>query len=88
MTSSPLPPAGPNLTTGLLFEQTSGIFWAYFIAIIWSYFQLKIAYYFPNPQKKFPVENYKIKILNQSSKIFANKGIFTVIVLKCLKMPS
>jgi hypothetical protein len=39
-------------------------------------------------RKKFPIESYKIEILNKNSKVFENKGFFTVIVLKCLKMPS
>jgi hypothetical protein len=34
--------------------------------------------------KKFPVESYKIKILNKNSKIFENKGFFAVTVFKCL----
>jgi hypothetical protein len=59
---------------------------AYSIAVVGSYSQLKIVYYIPNPQEKFPIESYKIKILNKNSIIFANKGFFTVIVLKCLKM--
>jgi hypothetical protein len=29
-------------------------FLAYFVANIWSYSQLKILYFFPNPQKKIP----------------------------------
>jgi hypothetical protein len=63
---------------------------AYFTAVIGSYFQLKIVKYiiFPIHRKKFPIESYKIKILNKNSKIFANKGFFTVTVLLCLKMPS
>jgi hypothetical protein len=52
---------------------------AYFIDVIGSYSQLKIVYYFPNPQKKFPIESYKIKVLNKNSKIFENKGFFIVI---------
>jgi hypothetical protein len=43
---------------------------------------------FQSTGKKKPIESYKIKILNKKSKIFANKCFFTVIVLKCLKMPS
>jgi hypothetical protein len=65
----------------------AGIFSGLFIADIWSYSQLKIVF-LPIHRKKFPIESYKIKILNKNSSIFANKGFFTVIVLKCLKMPS
>jgi hypothetical protein len=47
------------------------MFLAYFIAVIGSYSQLKIVYYFPNPQEKFPIESYKIKIF---IKIFAKRA--------------
>jgi hypothetical protein len=37
-------------------------------------------------RKKFPIESYKINILNNNSKILENKIFFTVTELKCLSL--